>query len=105
MNTFGIDDSNGNELSRGLSEQVARKIAYEYANRLGKAVYLYEDGVDGQEEIRPTTYTMTELEAAEYDSGDDSRLDAVRREIRRRVASGAEVYHPEGFVAFLGGAS
>lgn len=102
MSTYGIDDAHGNALSQGLSEQAARKIAIEEANRLGVSVYLYEDGVDDQEEIRPTTYTMTEAEVAEYDSGDDKRLDNVRREIRSRVAEGCEVYHPDGFVAFSG---
>lgn len=100
--TYGVDDGNSNALARCLSVHDARRVAVQEANRLGEPVFLYRDGDDDQEEIRPTTYTMTEAEAVEYDSGDAKRLDEVRKEIRSRVAEGAEVYHPEGFVAFSG---
>jgi len=51
-----------------------------------------------------TTYTLTHSEAAQYDSDDDTQIDALRASLRTRfgrVSGGdpvtTEVRHPDGF--------
>lgn len=60
MSTYAIDDGYGDQITTGLSEHIARRKAYEIANRRGETVYLYEVGSedrpmaihpDGEEEV------------------------------------------------------
>jgi hypothetical protein len=47
-------------------------------------------------------YTLTETETAAYDSGDDVQASELTRDLLWRFgATGTEVYHPQGFVAFV----
>jgi hypothetical protein len=43
MANYSIDDSNGNEITTGLSESNARATAQKIANKRGETVYLYSD--------------------------------------------------------------
>ena len=48
------------------------------------------------------TYTLTEDEAAIYDSGDDRLTDAQSHELAERFkGQNVDILHPEGFVAFM----
>ena len=53
--TYAIDDSDGNQLTTGLSETEARATAQRMANERGTSVYLYEDAEDSDdpEEVEP----------------------------------------------------
>lgn len=52
--TYAIDDGHSNQLTCGLSEYEARRVAQRMANDRGESVYLYEDGPDGEyEEVEP----------------------------------------------------
>jgi hypothetical protein len=47
-------------------------------------------------------YTLTEAETAAYDSGDDVQASELMRALEWQFAgTGTEVYHPQGFVAFV----
>lgn len=55
---YGLSDGDGNQLTVGLQEHNARKIAQERANELGKSVWLWEmnrgeDDIDEGEEFVP----------------------------------------------------
>lgn len=52
--TYAIDDGHSNQLTCGLSEYEARRVAQRMANDRGESVYLYEDGPDSEyEEVEP----------------------------------------------------
>jgi hypothetical protein len=62
VSTYAIDDGEGNELTAGLGEHEARRVAQRMATERGISVYLYEtpvklddDGepVDESEEFTP----------------------------------------------------
>ncbi len=60
--TYAIDDGNGNQITTGLSEHDARRVAQRIATERGESVYLYEtpvrldadgDPIDESEEVAP----------------------------------------------------
>lgn len=52
---YAVDDGEGNELTTGLGEHEARKVAQRMADDAGKSVYLYEVGSSEEpEEFTPT---------------------------------------------------
>lgn len=48
---YGIDDSNGDSLTQGLPEHMARATAQRMANDRGETVYLYPMGVEGAKSV------------------------------------------------------
>lgn len=63
MTNYAIDDGDGNQLTAGLQDHNARKVAQRLADERGESVYLYEipvrvdndgDSLDESEEIAPT---------------------------------------------------
>ncbi len=48
---YSIDDQHGTNICGGLSEHNARRVAQDYANRLGAPVLLYVDGTDEHNEV------------------------------------------------------
>ncbi len=51
---YSIDSGDGNQLTAGLPEQTAHRIAQRMADERNESVYLYADGDEEAEEIAPT---------------------------------------------------
>ena len=46
MSYYGIDDGNGNQVSTGLTERDAYRVAQQSANDRGEPMFVYEVGSD-----------------------------------------------------------
>lgn len=53
MTTYAIDDQHGNQLTAGLQESEAQRVAVAIANQRGETVRLYAD-VPADEDGQPT---------------------------------------------------
>lgn len=81
MTNYCIDSIHGNQLTAGLQEYNARKIAQATANRLAQSVFLYADTSSedtDSEEIEPETddYSAVAGEAVVSDCQPDSAVPA-----------------------------
>lgn len=53
MASYSIESEGGQEMSSGLDEATARRVAQQLANDRGESVYLYEGVGNEPEEIKP----------------------------------------------------
>ncbi len=51
MAYYNIDSADGNELTAGVSEHEIKAMAQRMANERGEAVYYYQGGTDGEDEV------------------------------------------------------
>lgn len=113
MTSYAVDDAHGNQITAGLSEPDARRVAQRCADRRGETVYLYEQGADGSEAIEPASTEQTsELHLiAEHPSHGDRHCDPVNPRLLGRYDSRDEAHragraylsaHPEAWLQTCG---
>lgn len=86
-NSFGVDDGNGNQITTGLEQRIARSTAQRIADERGTSVWLYEVATQDSsepgesEEIAPTSREIGLATETQIDSIRRHEVSDVTREI------------------------